>query len=138
MVKKKAPPLLETRDLPYKMLQVVRYIEKHYNKLLTLETISTHVRINRRHLSRVFKKKVGITPMDYLDELRFTRAQELLDDPNLRIRVVANRVGIPPLEFSKWFREKTGMLPMEYRKEEKSDHRPKTPDSTDSTDSLTP
>ena len=108
---------IERMNLPFKLEEAVLFIEKNYNKLITLETLSAHLRMDRRHLSRQFKARVGITPMNYLENLRLTRAKELLSDSNIRVRDVANRVGIPPTEFLRWFKRKTRFHPKEYRKE---------------------
>ena len=112
---RKSPSLISTDILPYKIEEAVHYIERNYSKLLTLEVLSTHLRIEKHQLSRIFRKRVGVTPLVYLNNLRITISKELLTDKNRRIREVARRVGIPPNLFSQWFKSKTGMTPEEYR-----------------------
>jgi transcriptional regulator GlxA family with amidase domain len=115
MIKKKISSFQNKDGLPYKVVQAVNYIEKNYSRLLSNELISTHLRLDKRHLSRLFKKKIGVTPMEYLDNHRLMLAKKLLSDENVRILKVAEKVGIPHLDFNNWFRKNTEMTPEDYR-----------------------
>ncbi len=53
--------------------------------------------------------------MEYLEDFRLILAKELLSDENVRIRKVADKVGIPQPDFDNWFRKNTEMTPEEYR-----------------------
>jgi transcriptional regulator GlxA family with amidase domain len=46
-----------------------------------------------RHLARLFHEHVGISPLDYLHQLRLTVARELLAESSLDIETVAERAG---------------------------------------------
>ncbi|MGX5794934.1 GlxA family transcriptional regulator [Pseudomonas sp. E2-15] len=46
-----------------------------------------------RHLARLFHEHVGISPLDYLHQLRLTVARELLVESTLDIETVAERAG---------------------------------------------
>ncbi len=115
MEKKKIPSLHNQECLPTKIEEAVHYIEKNYKRLISNDLISSHLRLDKRHLSRLFKKKIGVTPMEYLDDLRLILAKERLSDDNIRILKVAEKVGIPQTDFGNWFRKNTEMTPDEYR-----------------------
>ena len=56
-----------------------------------------------------------MNPKDYLNGIRISKAKEFLANPKLRIREVANRVGVPPNIFCQWFKQNMEMTPEEYR-----------------------
>lgn len=59
------------------------------------------------HLSRVFRRTNGVTPVGYINAVRIERAKMLLRDTDLSISQVAYRVGFEnPAYFSRLFRKK--------------------------------
>jgi transcriptional regulator GlxA family with amidase domain len=116
MLKKDIPSLKNKDCLPYKVKEAICYIEKNCGRLLSNELISNHLRLDKRHLSRLFKKGIGITPMEYLNNLRLKLAKELLSDGNISFLQVAEKVGVPQPDFYNWFSKHTEMTPDEYRK----------------------
>jgi len=72
---------------------------------------------SREHLSRMFRQYYGITPREYLLELRLCRVTELLAYQNLSILEAACRAGFNNLAyFRKCFRARFGVTPKLYRK----------------------
>ena len=93
------------------------YIALHFSEELSLNTVADFVYLNRDHLSRQFKKEVGVNFSEYLMDLRLKEAKKLLETTNLRISDVALRVGITNLSyFSTVFHKAFGSTPNEFRK----------------------
>ncbi len=68
------------------------------------------------HQSRVFKKCYGITPLQYITELRMTRAKLLLRDSNNSISQIALILGYDNLGyFSRTFKKSFGISPKDFR-----------------------
>ena len=68
------------------------------------------------HVSRLFHKSFGLTPVEYLNAQKLERAKMLLRNPNLGIAEVAYQSGFrDPGYFIKRFREQTGVTPGRYR-----------------------
>lgn len=64
----------------------------------------------------MFKKELGISFVDYLNDVRIEKAKELLKDVKYKTYEVAELVGIPdPHYFSKIFKKYSGMTPSEYK-----------------------
>lgn len=67
------------------------------------------------HLRRLFKERVGQSPIEYLIELRMTRAKELLQ-MGFSVKETADKVGIADqYYFSRLFRKREGCSPSAYR-----------------------
>jgi AraC-like DNA-binding protein len=72
--------------------------------------------ITYAHQCRVFKKHYGITPLQYVNELRMAEIKHLLHDTGFSISEIAEKNGYDnPGYFSRAFRKYTGMSPREYR-----------------------
>ena len=69
------------------------------------------------YLSRLFKAYKGLTPSQYIQNIRLNNAKELLTAyPNITSKDIAGMVGYQdPLYFSKIFKKNTGIYPSEYR-----------------------
>jgi len=69
------------------------------------------------HLRRLFTQSTGYSPLTYLNELRITRAKQLLREGTCRIKEVAMLVGIQDeYYFSRLFLKHTGQRPLAYRR----------------------
>lgn len=72
--------------------------------------------ISVRHLHRQFQALTGSTVIAYVDNFRMSRAQALLSDRDMPIKIVASQLGFAhPNSFARAFRRATGMTPLHYR-----------------------
>lgn len=75
---------------------------------------------SREHLTRCMKQYYGITPCDYVTELRLEYASNLLLVSNLNITDICYECGFDNLSwFYKSFARKYKMTPAQYRKQQK-------------------
>lgn len=96
---------------------IVRYIEQHYNKELTLQDIASHFYLSREYISRKFKQETGENLIDFLCRIRIDKAKLLLANPHFKIAQVAEMVGYADEKyFSKVFKKLTGQSPNQFRK----------------------
>lgn len=96
--------------------QVLEYIEKNYNKKISLSELAEQSFYNPTYFSTVFKTCFGITLTDYITEKRITSAFKYLNDSNLTIERISRLVGFKNKnQFYKKFKEHTGQTPTEYR-----------------------
>ena len=75
------------------MGDVVRYIRKEYKKPLRLQEVAKALHFQPAYLGQLFKKKVGMSFIDYLHRTRIEEASKLLRRTNLIISDVARTVG---------------------------------------------
>ena len=64
----------------------------------------------------LFKREMGKTISEFVQETRIDRARELLKDPGIKVYEVADRVGIQTSAyFTYLFKKLVGCTPQEYR-----------------------
>ena len=97
-----------------------RYIENHYREPLTLDLLAQNVHMNKFHLAHMFSKEFGLSPFNYIQQLRIQESKELLSTTDYPLSQIAGMCGFSsPSYFSQRFRSSTGISPAEYRKQNK-------------------
>jgi YesN/AraC family two-component response regulator len=80
------------------------------------------VYVSKSYLSRAFKKKTGVTLMQYLNALRMETAKAMLAATGMNTEEIAYQTGYhSPKFFYRAFRAYTGMSTREYRNKEAAD-----------------
>lgn len=99
------------------IMQIQTYIDTNYATEITLNSLSKKFNISKYHMSRLFKKYIGKSPIDYLILTRINRAKSLLMDSERPISEIAELVGITNTNnFLYLFKSKEGLTPSEFRK----------------------
>ncbi|WP_315121727.1 Ada metal-binding domain-containing protein [uncultured Clostridium sp.] len=100
------------------LIRKVREILNHdYRKEINFKAISQEVGMSDSHLTRLFRHYYGLTPSEYIMQLRVKKSKELLSQTTLDIVAVAYEAGFKSLSnFYKCFKEQAGYTPKEYRK----------------------
>ncbi len=71
---------------------------------------------SRANLNRKMKAILGVSPKEFLQEVRMQKACRMLDDKHAQVNDVAYACGFAdPRYFSRVFKAKTGLTPTEYR-----------------------
>ncbi len=97
--------------------RAVSYIEDHYPYNITVQDIADAVRIDRTYLYKLFKARLNISPNQYLNDRRLTRAKELILHTSMTVSEIALSVGFYDLShFNRVFTAKLGITPGQYRK----------------------
>lgn len=92
------------------------YLEEHYAEEITREEIADDLGMNPDYLGKLFKRHMGKTVRDCLNELRVRKAAEMLSSPDSKIIDVAMNAGFESLRsFYRVFYRVTGMTPTAYR-----------------------
>lgn len=106
----------ETMDKTSNIQLMLDYIEEHYNKPLTLQSLADHFHFNPSYLSTYFSKHHHQSFSEYLNHLRIEKAKELLGNTNLSISVISEKVGYSePSYFTKVFKKALNQSPRNYR-----------------------
>lgn len=96
--------------------QALSYIQNNYSRKISLASVAEHVGLSSGYLCRIFKEETSISINAYINNLRMTKAGELLRDKNSYIKEVAVSVGFEDqLYFSRLFKRYYGTTPSEYR-----------------------
>jgi AraC-like DNA-binding protein len=95
---------------------VCAHIDAHYAERLSVDKLAAVAAVSPSHLIRLFKRKLGTTPHDYLMRHRITRAKELLAETTLTSAAIAHQVGFTTeSNFSYRFKQLVGQSPRSYR-----------------------
>lgn len=96
--------------------QVCEFIKANLGDDLSLIRLADVIDLNPSYLSRLFKQERGLNLSEYIEELRFMKAKELLAEGNMKIAEVAMRVGYDaPHSFTRFFKRWADIPPQEYR-----------------------
>jgi len=96
---------------------VIEYLKNHLSDPVTVEDMSSIANLSRYHFSRTFKKSTGLSPYQYLLNMRFDYAKHLLKTTGLSVGEIAGRTGFQSeIAFITAFSEKIGLPPGQYRK----------------------
>ena len=102
------------------MSKITDYMDSHYyDPELTVARVAALFHMNQTYLSKRMKQEMGASFLDYLTELRISKAKELLDQSmhNIKIGELAVKVGYTnQYYFSRLFKSRVGMCPLEYKK----------------------
>jgi AraC-like DNA-binding protein len=97
---------------------MLTYIDDHFGEELTVADIADQAAISVSECLRCFHSTLGLTPIQYVKQLRLQRAAELLTSTNRRIADIAAQCGFQDISyFTRSFKAQEGMLPSEYRKQ---------------------
>ena len=103
-----------TKDISF----IKHYLETYYHESIQLEDLASMTHLSRFYISHSFKKEIGMSPMEYLIDIRIKESKILLRTTNYSISQVADIVGFTtPTYFSKQFRKSTGISPTDYREQ---------------------
>jgi transcriptional regulator GlxA family with amidase domain len=109
-------PLLLQVEAKDRFDDIGQWIRGHLNEDLTVEAIAERTNLSPRHFARKFKSAFGITPADFVEELRLDEARWLLVNAGDAVEKVAKDVGYPNDEtFRRAFTRRFGVVPSDYR-----------------------
>lgn len=104
-------------DRPNFIEESIKYIHENFREKLTLQTVSSYVFMNPQYFSRIFKKEVGVTYTDYVNNLKIIYACKLLVTTNYPAFRISSECGFSdPSYFNRVFYGQMKMTPKEYKK----------------------
>ena len=99
-----------------RMEQIKNYIYRNYKNKLSLDNIAQAVFLSKYHLLHVFKKALGITPYEYIQQLRIDDAKRLLNTTNKTVSEIAFEVGFESIsQFNRTFKKISKTSPTQYK-----------------------
>lgn len=96
--------------------QCCEYIKAHIDKQLNLKTLAQMTGYTETHLSRKFKREIGCSIVQYIQNAKIEKAKFLLANTNESIDSISNQLNFNTRSyFTQVFRQCTGLTPSEYR-----------------------
>lgn len=108
------------------MQQVMEYMEKQMdNSDLTIDDFANELSLSRTIFYRKLKSIVGLTPVDFIREMRLKRATQLIENSSYNFSQIAYMTGFSdPKYFSKCFKRRSGVSPREYKEQIEKEEAP--------------
>ena len=95
---------------------VLTYIRENYKEKIYIQDLAGQVHMNEQYFCRFFKKSIGRSPMEYLNEYRIKQAMRLLEETDLPVTEVCLECGYNNLgNFLRAFKKYTETTPLKYR-----------------------
>ncbi len=91
-------------------------LRENVENFISIEQVSDELGVSYSLFRKIFKKYTGISPGQYLIQLKIEKAKLLLTLPDKLVKEIAYELGFDSsFYFSKLFKEKTGLSPVKYR-----------------------
>ncbi len=113
-------PLLQYRTaskVSERIRKAVTYLEENYTKKVTVEELAQLCCMSTSHFYSCFREELSLSPIEYKNQLLFSRAAQLLtDERSASIEEISDRLGFSSCAyFRRLFRSYCGKSPREYR-----------------------
>lgn len=96
--------------------RAMEYIHNNYAYDIKITDISRQLSIDRTYLYKLFQKKTGVSPKEYLTRYRINTAQHLLETSSLSMSEIAYSCGfLDASTFDKHFKKLLHITPLQYR-----------------------
>ena len=103
--------------------QLLLEIKNNPVKWWGIEEMAEYCNLSAIQFNRVFKKKTGITPKNYIDNLKMQLAAEMLADASVSINEISSNLGyLDQYHFSRRFKQLKGQSPQNYRRLYRGDY----------------
>ncbi|MCF6175102.1 MAG: AraC family transcriptional regulator [Victivallaceae bacterium] len=101
---------------PQTIIKTIDYCLENLHEPITIEDMAKISGYSRYHFSRLFKASQGISPANFIRDLRLQRAIRLLQSEMISVKEIADRCGFSNDNyFCKVFRQAFGISPNAYR-----------------------
>lgn len=97
--------------------KILDYIDNNINKKITIEELSLRFYYNRYYIMKLFKRELGISLFDYINNLRIYNSINAINTSDKLLINIAITNGFYSIEyFSEMFKKIIGVSPSKYKK----------------------
>ena len=107
---------LEVEQTHNPLSSIISYLETHISSSnITNEFLAQKMGISEVYLRKLFLSNLGVTPKQYILNLRIKAAQQLLISTSSSITEISEKCGFASVyHFCRIFKQKTALTPSEY------------------------
>ncbi len=96
----------------------LEYIRSHYAQPMKISEIASVCHISESHFRRLFEENIGMTPVEYLNQVRIRKACDLIKKTGNSMEEIAVKVGFTTTStFNRNFKRITGTSPYQWKKQ---------------------
>ena len=94
----------------------INFMKSNIDKQLSVEQIASKFHYSPSHYTALFKKRTGLSPIEYFIRMKIHYACQLLSQRELIVKEIADKIGYDdPYYFSRIFKKVTGKSPEQYK-----------------------
>jgi transcriptional regulator GlxA family with amidase domain len=109
----------------------LHYVDRHLGQTIAVEDLAAAACRSRATFYRRFRRELGMTPLQYITQLRMDRAQKLLQDPTRSVTGVSYDLGYSSVShFIALFKRHAGMTPKTYQQSQQDVQKTRTSPDT--------
>ena len=95
--------------------QIILYINENIYSTLNVEDLCEKFAISRSSLQSLFRNNIGLSPKEYISNLKLKKSKELIKESKYTISEISAILGFSSIHyFSRRFKQKFGMNPTDY------------------------
>ena len=96
--------------------KTLSFIRKKLYEPTDINILSEITNLSKDHFIRLFKKEVGTTPLQYINQKKIEKAQLILITEDMPVKNIAYMLGYEDHSyFIRLFKKTVGITPLEYR-----------------------
>ncbi|WP_145048865.1 AraC family transcriptional regulator [Paenibacillus xylanexedens] len=94
---------------------VFQYVDANLNRAIRINELAAVAGVSEKYFISLFKKILGITPGQYINQIKMNRARDYLYEKKYTIQQIAEFLGYPdPFTFSKAFKKMYNVPPSKF------------------------
>lgn len=99
-----------------KVSEALDFINNNLHLPICVNNLASTLGISYEHFIRLFKKEVGITPVEHINQVRIKVAMKYLKETSLTIREIMEKAGFNTEQnFFRQFKKISGLTPREFK-----------------------
>ncbi|MFW5828169.1 MAG: helix-turn-helix domain-containing protein [Alkalispirochaeta sp.] len=112
------PDRTDNREYNIHVDRAVQLFERHVADPITVNAVARTLEISQEHLTRLFDRRFGVSPLQYYRRLRMEVAASRLINSTASVKEIAWELGYSnPFHFSRSFKQFAELSPVEYRRQ---------------------
>lgn len=95
-----------------RLARTVEFMSAHLREALSIDRLASEAAMSKFNFARAFRRRTGVAPHAFLQQLRLTMARRLLQTTDLAVRAISEECGFPTsTHFATSFKRRFGMSP---------------------------
>jgi AraC-like DNA-binding protein len=96
--------------------KILDYIKIHYQDSLNSKLLEEKLNYSYRYLSKFFHRETNMTPVQFIERYKISKAKEFLRDTDMEIKNISETLGFSDVhQFSRSFKKTAGIPPAQWR-----------------------